>query len=240
MGETTTDKVNVDQAEINKFDRIASRWWDLNGEFKALHEMNPVRCNYIDAASPVAEKQVLDVGCGGGILTEAMAQRGAFVSGIDMGEGPLEVAKLHSLESKLSINYSQSTAEDFAQQHAAQFDIVSCMEMLEHVPDPASIVKACATLARPNGYVYFSTLNRHPKSYLMAILGAEYIAKLLPKGTHEYKKFIKPSELSQWIRNAGLIVEDISGIQYQPLQNQFRLSENDVDVNYLVRAKKPA
>jgi len=234
-----SEHANVDPIEIQKFDRVAARWWDEEGEFKPLHEMNPVRCNYVDAASPLAEKQVLDVGCGGGILSEAMSQRGAFVTGIDMGEGPLEVAKLHALESQLSINYQQSTAESFAAEQPEQFDIVTCMEMLEHVPDPGSIIKACENLAKPGASLYFSTINRHPKAYLFAILGAEYIAKLLPKGTHEYKKFIKPSELSHWIRKAGLIVEDVSGMQYNPLTKVFQLSENDVDVNYLIRAKKP-
>ena len=240
-GETVTasEHANVDPLEIQKFDRIAARWWDVNGEFKPLHEMNPIRVNYIDAGSPLAEKQVVDVGCGGGILTEAMAQRGAFVSGIDMGEGPLEVAKLHALESQLNINYEQSTAESYAQRHAEQFDVVSCLEMLEHVPDPSAIVQACGDLARPGASIYFSTINRNPKAYLLAVLGAEYIAKLLPKGTHDYKKFIKPSELSRWIRNTGLMVEDISGIQYNPLLKRFMLSESDVAVNYIIRARKP-
>lgn len=238
---TTDDnasKYNVDEAEIQKFDRIAARWWDLEGEFKPLHDMNPVRTNYIDAASSVAEKQMLDVGCGGGILTEALAQRGAFASGIDMGEGPLEVARLHALESGLSINYHQATAEAFAAEHAEQFDIVACMEMLEHVPDPASVVQACATLVKPGGHVYFSTINRNPKAYALTILGAEYIAKLLPKGTHEYKKFIRPSELSHWVRQSGLIVEDLSGTRYNPFLKSFELAENDVSVNYMLRAVK--
>ncbi len=229
---------NFDPAELAKFERIASRWWDPEGEFKPLHELNPVRCNYVDERAPVAEQKLLDVGCGGGILTEAMAQRGAIVTGIDMGEAPLEVAKLHSLESKVTVEYHKSTAEDFAANNPQQFDIVTCFEMLEHVPDPAAVIKACSTLAKPGGDIFFSTINRHPKAYAFAILGAEYILKLLPKGTHEYKNFIRPSELAQWVRDAGLHLEDVSGMTYHPLLKKFRLNANDVDVNYLVHAKK--
>lgn len=230
---------NVDYSEIGKFERIASRWWDLSGEFKPLHDINPLRANYIDAASPVAEKNVLDVGCGGGILTEALSQRGAQVTGIDMGEAPLEVAKLHALESGLSINYELCTAESYAERAPESFDIVCCMEMLEHVPEPASIIQACAALAKPGSALFFSTINRTPKAYTFAVLGAEYLLRLLPKGTHEYKKFIQPAELASWLRDAGLIVEDISGMTYNPLTKTYRLSDHDVDVNYLVRARKP-
>lgn len=238
--QTSTTDLNVDPSEINKFERIASRWWDKEGEFKPLHDINPLRANYIDLRSPVAEQQVLDVGCGGGILTEALAQRGADAKGIDMGEAPLEVARLHALESNLEIDYTQTTAEQFAGQYPDKFDVVTCMEMLEHVPDPASIVKSCAALTKPGGDLYFSTINRTAKAYAFAVLGAEYILKMLPKGTHEYKKFIQPAELALWIREAGLVLEDISGMTYNPLTKTYRLSENDVSVNYLIHARKPA
>lgn len=231
---------NVDQLEIAKFEALAHRWWDRNSEFKALHDINPLRANYIDQHSPVAQAKLVDIGCGGGILSEAMAQRGAIVTGIDMGEAPLSVAKLHQLESGLEINYLQSTAEDLAEQHAGQFDIVTCLEMLEHVPDPTSVVKACAKLCKPGGHLYFSTINRNPKSYLFSVIGAEYILKLLPKGTHDYNKFIKPSELASAIREAGLVLDDMTGMTYNPLSKRYRLNPNDVDVNYLVHAQKPA
>ncbi len=238
MTESTLN-ANVDPAEIGKFERMASRWWDPNGEFKPLHELNPVRANYIDEMAPVAGKHIVDVGCGGGLLCEALAQRGAHMTGIDMGTAPLEVAQLHALESKLEIHYVQNTAEAFADTHKGEFDHVTCLEMLEHVPDPASTVKACAELVRPGGSVFFSTINRNPKAYAMAILGAEYLLQWLPKGTHEYKKFIRPSELSAWIRAAGLQVEDIRGVVFNPLTKRYRLSERDVDVNYMIAAKKP-
>lgn len=237
--QNNTHAENVDPSEISKFERIASRWWDAEGEFKPLHDINPLRANYIDLRAPVAEQKVLDVGCGGGILTEALAQRGALAQGIDMGEAPLEVARLHALESGLDIAYTQATAEQFAQQHAGAFDVVTCMEMLEHVPDPASIVRSCANLTPPGGHLFFSTINRTPKAYAFAVLGAEYLLKLLPKGTHEYKKFIQPSELALWIREAGLVLEDVSGMTYNPLTKSYRLSENDVSVNYLIHATKP-
>jgi len=237
--QNNTHAENVDPSEINKFERIASRWWDAEGEFKPLHDINPLRANYIDLRAPVAEQKVLDVGCGGGILTEALAQRGALAQGIDMGEAPLEVARLHALESGLDIAYTQATAEQFAQQHAGAFDVVTCMEMLEHVPDPASIVRSCADLTPPGGHLFFSTINRTPKAYAFAVLGAEYLLKLLPKGTHEYKKFIQPSELALWIREAGLVLEDVSGMTYNPLTKSYRLSDNDVSVNYLIHATKP-
>ncbi len=229
---------NVDDAEIAKFERMAPRWWDENGEFKPLHQMNPVRANFIDGASPVAEKTVLDVGCGGGILSEALAQRGAQVTGIDMGKDPLDVAKLHAQESNLSIQYYLSTAEQYAQTHPNEFDIVTCLEMLEHVPDPFSVIQSLYALAKPGGSVFLSTINRTPKAYAMAVIGAEYILKWLPKGTHDYKKFIRPSELGQWARAAGFTVSDLQGLTYNPILRRFSLSPHDVDVNYIMHLKK--
>lgn len=229
---------NVDAAEVAKFNELAHRWWDPNSEFKPLHQINPLRANYIDSRSPVAGKKILDVGCGGGILTEALAQRGAEVTGIDMSEEPLNVAKLHRLESELEIDYHQSTAEDWAQEHAGQYDVVTCLEMLEHVPDPASVIAACAKLVKPGGYVYFSTINRNPKAYAFAIIGAEYILRLLPKGIHEYAKFIKPSELARWARQAELQSLDISGMVYNPITGVYKIN-NDTDVNYLMACQKP-
>lgn len=231
---------NVDRAEIAKFEELAHRWWDRHSEFKALHDINPLRANYIDERSPVAGRQLLDVGCGGGILAEAMAVRGASVTGIDMGEAPLAVARLHQLESNVSVDYRQITAEQLAAEQPAQYDVVTCMEMLEHVPDPQSIISACAALCKPGGDLYFSTLNRNPKSYLFAIVGAEYLLKLLPKGTHDYAKFIRPSELAAWLRTAGLELQDMSGMLYNPLTQTYRLDKRDVSVNYLLHAKKPA
>jgi 2-polyprenyl-6-hydroxyphenyl methylase / 3-demethylubiquinone-9 3-methyltransferase len=229
---------NVDTAEIAKFEALASRWWDKNSEFKPLHDINPLRANYIDQRSPVAQRKVIDVGCGGGILAESLAQRGADVTGIDMGEAPLSVARLHALEVGVTLNYERITAEEKAEQCAGKFDIVTCMEMLEHVPDPSSVVKACADLVKPNGDVYFSTINRNPKAYAFAILGAEYLLKMLPKGTHDYDKFIKPSELAQWLRTAGLELQSISGMTYNPITKHYKLDANDVSVNYLLHAKK--
>lgn len=231
---------NVDQQEIAKFEALAHRWWDKESEFKPLHDINPLRANYIDERSPVAGKKLIDVGCGGGILSEAMAQRGAVVTGIDMGEAPLSVAKLHQLESQLTIDYQQSTAEAMAEAHSEQFDIVTCLEMLEHVPSPEKVVDACAKLCKPGGHLYFSTINRNPKSYLFSIIGAEYLLKLLPKGTHDYQKFIKPSELAQAIRSAGLQIKDMTGMTYNPLTKHYRLNPRDVDVNYLIHVQKPA
>lgn len=236
---TETGKPNIDQAEIARFNALASRWWDPDGEFKPLHQMNPVRAEFIEERSSVAGKKFLDVGCGGGILTEDMAQRGAEVTGIDMGEAPLSVARLHAQESGVSVDYRQITAEDLAREQPENYDIVSCLEMLEHVPEPQSVINACAGLARPGANLYFSTINRNPKAFLLAIVGAEYIAGLLPKGTHEYKKFIRPSELSQCLRNAGLEVVEITGMLYNPFNGKFRLSSGDVDVNYLIHARKP-
>lgn len=235
---TNEQHSNTDTAEIAKFDRLASRWWDPQGDFRPLHDMNPLRANYIDQRSPVAERTLLDVGCGGGILAEAMAQRGARVTGIDMAEAPLAVARLHALESGIEVDYRQSTAEGLAEAHAEEFDIVTCLEMLEHVPDPASVVKACSRLVRPGGDVYFSTINRNPKAWALAVVGAEYVLRLLPKGTHEYAKFIKPSELAAFSRAAGLEIVHITGVTYNPLTRGFKLVEADVDVNYLVHARK--
>ena len=234
-----TDNINVDPQEIAKFEALASRWWDRSSEFRPLHDINPLRANYIDQHSPVAGKQLADVGCGGGILAEAMAQRGATVTGIDMGEAPLAVAKLHQAESGVAVTYYQSTAEQLAEREPASFDIVCCLEMLEHVPDPGSVIAACAAMARPGASLYFSTINRNPKAFAFAIVGAEYVLKLLPAGTHEYAKFIKPSELAGWIRDAGLQLEGMTGLTYNPLTKHYRLVERDVSVNYMVRAVKP-
>lgn len=229
---------NVDPAEIEKFEALASRWWDCEGEFKALHEINPIRLNFINSGSPLAEKRVLDIGCGGGILCESMARSGARVIGIDMGKAPLSVARLHALEAELEIDYQHITAEALAAQHPGAFDLVTCMEMLEHVPEPESIVRACTELVKPGGDVYFSTINRNAKSYALAIIGAEYIMKMLPRGTHDYSKFIKPSELDVWARQAGLELVAISGVSYQPITGMFRASR-DVDVNYMVHYRRP-
>ena len=231
--------MNVDPQEIAKFEALASRWWDRNSEFKPLHDINPLRANYIDEHSPVSGKRLADVGCGGGFLAESMALRGATVTGIDMGEAPLAVARLHQRESGVAVDYRHSTAEQLAAEMPGHFDVVCCLEMLEHVPDPAAVVAACADLARPGGSLYFSTINRNPKAFLFAVVGAEHILKLLPAGTHDYEKFIKPSELAGWIRDAGRQLEGMTGMLYNPLTRRYRLSEKDVSVNYLVRAGKP-
>jgi 2-polyprenyl-6-hydroxyphenyl methylase / 3-demethylubiquinone-9 3-methyltransferase len=231
---------NVDPQEIAKFEALASRWWDRNSEFKPLHDINPLRANYVDRHSPVSGKRLVDVGCGGGILAEAMAQRGANVTGIDMGEAPLSVAKLHKLESGVEVDYFQSTAEELAASEPESFDIVCCLEMLEHVPDPGSVIKACADMAKPGAALYFSTINRNPKAFAFAIVGAEHILQLLPAGTHEYDKFIKPSELAGWIRDAGLLLRDQTGLTYNPITRIYKLNPRDVSVNYMVHAVKPA
>ena len=232
--------INVDKAEVNKFEQLASRWWDPNSEFKPLHEINPLRLDYIDGIAGLAGKRVLDVGCGGGILSESMAARGAEVTGIDMGEAPLEVARLHLLESGQQVDYRQVPAEQFAAEVPGTFDIVTCMEMLEHVPDPSSVVAACAKLVKPGGPVFFSTINRNPKSYLLAIVGAEYVLRMLPRGTHDYAKFIRPSELARWTRTAGLDISDTTGLTYNPLTGVYRLDPGDVDVNYMIATRHSA
>lgn len=228
---------NVDNSEIAKFEALASRWWDRESEFKPLHEINPLRINWIEEHIALAGKKILDVGCGGGILSEGMAKRGAEVTAIDMGEAPLAVAKLHQLESQVSVDYFKSTAEDFAEQHAGEYDIVTCLEMLEHVPNPSSVVNAVYKLVKPNGYVFFSSINRNPKSFLFAIIGAEYLLRLLPRGTHDYQKFIRPSELGGWCREVGLEVQDMVGLTYNPLTKIYKLGRN-VDVNYMVQARR--
>ncbi len=230
---------NVDRAEIAKFEALASRWWDLESEFKPLHDINPLRTNYIDRYAPLASKTVLDVGCGGGILSEGMANRGAVVTGIDMGEANLNTAKLHALESGVKVSYQCIPVEELAAQQPESFDVVTCLEMLEHVPDPESIIRACYQLVKPGGQVFFSTINRNPKAYAFAILGAEYLMRLLPAGTHDYHKFIKPSELTRWCRNAGLEVQHMTGMVYNPLTKIYKLKDNDVSVNYLMATRKP-
>ena len=231
--------MNVDPAELAKFSELAHRWWDPSSEFRPLHEINPLRLDWIAGRVPLAGMQVLDVGCGGGILSEAMARLGASVTGIDLAEKALKVAQLHLLESRLDVHYELESAESFAVAHAERFDAVTCMELLEHVPDPASTVTACARLAKPGGQVFFSTINRNPKSYLFAVIGAEYILKLLPKGTHDYARFIKPSELAGWCRAAGLRELELVGMNYNPLTQRYRMG-SDCDVNYLLRCAKDA
>ncbi len=229
---------NVDPSEIAKFEVLASRWWDKNSEFKPLHDINPLRLNYVEQhCGGLAGKQVLDVGCGGGLLSEGMACRGAEVTGIDMGEAPLTVARLHLYESGQKVDYQQSTAEAFSITHTDQYDVITCLEMLEHVPDPASVIAACAKMLKPGGDLFLSTINRNAKAFTLAIVGAEYLLKMLPKGTHEYQKFIKPSELSQWCRQAGLTSMDMTGMSYNPLSKAYKLS-SDVNVNYLMHCKR--
>ena len=230
---------NIDQAEIGKFDQLASRWWDPDSEFKPLHDINPLRLDYINRRVALAERKVIDVGCGGGLLSEGMARMGARVTGIDMGEAPLSVARLHLLESGAEVDYRRITAEDMAAQHPQEFEVCTCLEMLEHVPDPASVVQACADLVEPGGQVFFSTINRNPKAYLFAIIGAEYLLRMLPRGTHDYGKFIRPSELERWARGAGLQLRELTGMTYNPLGAEYRLGD-DVDVNYLAWFSKPA
>lgn len=232
----TTDTLNIDSAEIDKFDDLASRWWDPESEFRPLHEINPLRLDWINKQAPLAGKKVIDIGCGGGILSESMAMLGANVTGIDMAPTPLQVAKLHLKETGQKVDYQQITAEEMADKHNAEFDVVTCMEMLEHVPDPASVVSACAKLVKPGGMVFLSTINRNLKSYAMAIVGAEYILKLLPKGTHEYAKFIRPSELASWCRAADLETGDMIGMHYNPVTRRYTLGSG-VDVNYLLSCR---
>ena len=228
---------NVDPKELAKFSELAHRWWDPAGEFRPLHEINPLRLAWIDGKARLAGKHVLDVGCGGGVLTEAMTRAGARVTGIDLAEKPLRIAQLHRLESGLAIEYELVSPEHLAEREPGRYDVVTCMEVLEHVPDPASIVRACARLARAGGDVFFATINRNPKSYLLAVIGAEYVLRLLPKGTHDYAKFIKPSELSRWSRDAGLDVESLVGMTYNPLTQIYALGR-DTDVNYIVHARR--
>ncbi|BET40368.1 MULTISPECIES: bifunctional 2-polyprenyl-6-hydroxyphenol methylase/3-demethylubiquinol 3-O-methyltransferase UbiG [Atlantibacter] len=228
---------NVDRGEIAKFEAVASRWWDTEGEFKPLHRINPLRLGYItERAGGLFGKTVLDVGCGGGILSESMARQGATVTGLDMGAEPLQVARLHALESGVELDYVQETVEEHAAKHPEKYDVVTCMEMLEHVPDPASVVKACARLVKPGGHVFFSTLNRNGKSWLMAVVGAEYILRMVPKGTHDIKKFIKPAELLSWVDGTTLQERHMTGLHFNPLTNRFTLGPG-VDVNYMLHTQ---
>jgi len=229
---------NADPHELRKFSELAHRWWDPNAEFKPLHELNPVRLGWIESQAQLAGKRVLDIGCGGGILSESMARLGASVKGIDLSHEALGVADLHSLESGISVEYEEIAAEALAARDPTSFDVVTCMEMLEHVPDPSQVVQACLTLVKPGGWVFFSTLNRNVKSYLLAVIGAEYIARMLPKGTHDYARFIRPSELAGFVRAAGLLVSDIRGVVYHPLTKHFTLS-SDTDVNYMMACRRP-
>ena len=231
--------MNADPLELQKFSDLAHRWWDPTSEFRPLHEINPLRLEWINGRAPLAGKNVLDIGCGGGILAESMARKGATVTGIDLSEKALKVADLHSLESGVQVRYELISAEAMAAREPGAYDVVTCMEMLEHVPDPAAVVHACAALVKPGGHVFFSTINRNPKSYLFAVLGAEYILRLLPRGTHDYAKFIKPAELAQYIRNATLNVEALKGMTYNPLTKVYSLNQ-DTSVNYLLAATRPA
>ncbi|MCC2682807.1 MAG: 3-demethylubiquinone-9 3-methyltransferase [Nitrosospira multiformis] len=231
--EIENSSVNVDLLELEKFNQLAHRWWDPNSEFKPLHEINPLRLGYIDRHARLAGKAVLDVGCGGGILSESMAESGAQVTGIDLGDKALKVAKLHLLESGNKVNYRKISVEALAAEQPHHYDVVTCMEMLEHVPDPVSTVRACAELAKPGGWVFFSTINRNPKSYLFAVIGAEYVLNLLPRGTHDYAKFIKPSELGRMAREAGLDVQEVIGMSYNPITKVYSLGQ-DTDVNYIM------
>lgn len=235
---TETLSQNVDHDEINKFAELATRWWDLEGEFKPLHAINPLRLDFIQQhCNGLHGLKVVDVGCGGGILAEAMAKMGATVTGIDMAQASLEVAKLHGLESGVAVNYEQTTAESFADKYAQQFDVVTCMEMLEHVPDPASVVAACAKLVKPGGHVFFSTLNRNIKSYLFAIVGAEYLMNLVPKGTHQHDRFLKPAELIDMADRSDLLTRHATGLHMHPLNQTFYLSDTNIDVNYLLHCE---
>lgn len=232
-----TAQINADAAELNKFSELAHKWWDKTSEFKPLHDINPLRLNWIDKAIGLGGKKVLDVGCGGGILSESMAQKGAKVTGIDLGEKALKVAQLHSLESGVSVDYQLISVEELAEKQPESFDVITCLEMLEHVPNPASIVAACSKLVRPGGHVFFSTINRNPKAYLFAVIGAEYILNMLPRGTHDYAKFIKPSELASWMRPAGLLLQKQIGMSYNPMTQHYWLGD-DTSVNYMMHTVK--
>lgn len=231
--------INADPVELDKFSQLAHRWWDPNSEFKPLHDINPLRLDWVDAHAGLAGKKVLDVGCGGGLLSEGMSDKGATVTGIDLSDKALGVARLHLLESGRSVDYRKISAEELAAEQPASYDVVTCMEMLEHVPNPASTIAACAALVKPGGHVFFSTINRNPKAYLFAVVGAEYVLKLLPKGTHEYAKFIKPSELSRWAKSVGLEPDELIGMSYNPLTKLYGLGR-DASVNYLLHTVKSA
>ncbi len=235
---TSSAHQNVDPAELAKFDSLAARWWDKDGDFRPLHQINPLRLDWIRQHVDLSGRSIVDIGCGGGILAESMAEAGANVTGIDMAEGPLSVARLHQIESGIEVDYRQSTAEALAAAEAGTYDVVTCLEMLEHVPDPSAVIRSCAELLKPGGHVFFSTINRNPKSFVFAIVGAEYILNLLPKGTHEYDKFIRPSELEQWAREAGLQLRNSIGLHYNPLTREYSLGPN-VDVNYLMYFRRP-
>ncbi|MBT8090612.1 MAG: bifunctional 2-polyprenyl-6-hydroxyphenol methylase/3-demethylubiquinol 3-O-methyltransferase UbiG [Gammaproteobacteria bacterium] len=235
----TTVRDNVDPAELAKFDSLASRWWDTQGDFKPLHDINPLRLDWIRQHVDLGGCRAADIGCGGGILAESMATAKARVTGIDMAEGPLAVARLHQLESGTHVDYRQATAEELAATEAGEYDVVTCLEMLEHVPDPSTVIKSCFELVKPGGHVFFSTINRNPKSFLFAIVGAEYVLKLLPSGTHEYAKFIRPSELEAWARSAGLELRASIGMHYNPVTREYSLGSN-LDVNYLMYFQRPA
>jgi len=234
----TTVRNNVDPAEVAKFDSLAARWWDTEGDFRPLHQINPLRLDWIRRNATLDGAVAIDIGCGGGILTESMAQAGAKVTGIDMAEGPLSVARLHQIESGAEVDYRQATAEELAAAEAGKYDVVTCLEMLEHVPDPAAVIRSCTELAKPGGHVFFSTINRNPKSFVFAIVGAEYVLRLLPKGTHEYEKFIRPSELERWAREAGLELTESIGMHYNPFTGDYSLGGN-LDVNYLMYFQRP-
>lgn len=232
-----SNATNVDPQELAKFSELAHKWWDPESEFKPLHQINPLRLDWIDQLASIKGKRVVDVGCGGGILAESMARRGANVLGIDLADKPLKVAQLHAMEAGVAnLDYRSVAVETLAAEQAGQFDVVTCMEMMEHVPDPSSVVKACANLVKPGGWVFFSTINRNPKSFLFAIVGAEYVLNMLPKGTHEWKKFIRPSEMSDYLRHAGLEVQELTGMTYNPITRAYKLGR-DVDVNYLMHAR---
>ena len=234
-----SNATNVDPQELAKFSELAHKWWDPESEFKPLHQINPLRLDWIDQLASIKGKRVVDVGCGGGILAESMARRGANVLGIDLADKPLKVAQLHAMEAGVAnLDYRSVAVETLAAEQSGQFDVVTCMEMMEHVPDPSSVVQACANLVKPGGWVFFSTINRNPKSFLFAIVGAEYVLKLLPKGTHEYGRFIRPAELARWIREAHLDLAQFKGMEYNPLTGRYWLS-GDTSVNYLVACRKP-